>query len=499
MTDVALYTSDAISAFERDLFNKKLADPEQLMQIAGQAAFDRLQQQWPRARHISVCCGTGNNGGDGFVLARLAKEKGLDVIIYSIKSLVQLTGLCQEMAQACEALSIPIRLFNAQADFKKADLIVDALLGSGLEGDVKAPFIDSIAAINASEKPTLAIDIPSGLNATTGQAQGIAVKADLTITFIGLKQGLFTDDGPEYCGQVICDTLNIPQSYYSAIKPTAHLFNKTTLKSCLKKRSRIANKGCYGHVLIVGGDYGMAGAVRMAGEAALRAGAGLVSVATHREHRDIVNAECPEIMCHGVETAHELDPLLKKATVVVIGPGLGQKKWGISLLNKILNKNNNPLLLDADALNLIAQKKVLMDFDTTEMIITPHPGEAARLLDASVKTIQHNRFTAAIHLQKSYHATVVLKGAGTLIQAKNTLPIICTHGNPGMATAGMGDVLSGTIGGLLAQHLTPLDAAQIGVYLHAKAADMAAAQYGERGLIATDLFHFIQKLSNITE
>jgi ADP-dependent NAD(P)H-hydrate dehydratase / NAD(P)H-hydrate epimerase len=500
MTDLALYTNDIIRAFERDLFEKRLANAKELMQTAGKAAFNLLQQRWPNAQRIAVFCGSGNNGGDGFVLARLAKENGLNVSIYSINSIKDLAELPYEMASACEAQNILIKPADKQSiDLTQTDVIVDALLGSGLKGMVKPPFIDVIGCINQSNKPVLSIDIPSGLNANTGQAQGPTIKANGTLTFIGLKQGLFTGDAPDYCGQIICHSLNIPKHYYSRITPTAYLFNQDLVGRLLKKRPRTANKGCYGHVLVIGGDYGMAGAVRMTAEAALRVGAGLVSVATHKDHRDIVNAECPEIMCHAVESANELIPLLTKATVVVVGPGLGQSKWSISLLNGALNEKNKPFLLDADALNLIANKKVSLPSFVKEIVITPHPGEAARLLNVPITTIQHDRFAAALHLQQHYHATVVLKGAGTLIQSKDTLPVVCTGGNPGMATAGMGDVLSGVIGGLLAQRLNPFDAAQIGVYLHAKAADMAALAYGERGLSATDLFRFIQKLSNISE
>jgi len=496
----ALYTNDAIRAFERDLFKAKLADPMQLMQTAGQASFALLQRQWPNARSLVVFCGAGNNGGDGFVLARLAKEQDFNVIIYSIKNFEDLSGLAQETAKACKALNISIHFWENQTiDFTKIDVIIDALLGSGLEGIVKGTFETAIDSINQSTKPVLAIDIPSGLNANTGAIQGKTVKANNTITFIGLKQGLFTDDGAEYCGKIGCHTLNIPKQYYKKINPTAYLFNKKILKKFLKTRPRTANKGCYGHVLVVGGDYGMAGAIRMAAEATLRVGAGLVSVATHAEHRCIVNAECPEIMCHAIKTGKDLQPLIEKATVIIAGPGLGQTNWSIALLTECLKAQSKPLLLDADALNLISTKINVTYFKIIKrLILTPHPGEAGRLLDISTKTIQKNRFDAITQLQQKYHATVVLKGAGTLIKSEKALPIICTQGNPGMATAGMGDVLSGVIGGLLAQGISDFDAAQIGVYLHAQAADMAAAEYGERGLIATDLFHFLQKLSNIT-
>ena len=257
-------------------------------------------------------------------------------------------------------------------------------------------------------------------------------------------------------------------------------------------RRREANKGDFGHVLIVGGDYGYSGAIKMAGEAALRVGAGLVSIATRPEHAAILNIGCPELMCHAVASSAELDPLLDKATTVIIGPGMGRSAWAQKLLYLVLKSEKNVVVVDADGLNLLAEKPM----KRMNWILTPHPGEAARLLKKTVQVIQNDRVGAVIELQQKYGGVCVLKGAGTLVLSPDSAPTICQAGNPGMASGGMGDVLSGVIGGLLAQGIDIADAAKCGVILHAMAGDMAAKEGGERGMIATDLMPYLRRLVN---
>lgn len=261
-------------------------------------------------------------------------------------------------------------------------------------------------------------------------------------------------------------------------------------KQMLSPRPRDAHKGLFGHVLIIGGDYGMAGAVRLAGEAALRVGAGLVSVATRPEHVSIIVTNRPEIMGHAVQHESQLKPLLDKATVIVLGPGLGQSSWSQQLLQTVLQAAQ-PKVIDADGLNLLAQLPQQSD----QWILTPHPGEAARLLNCSMNEIQNDRIHAAKRLQQKYGGTIVLKGAGSLVCSAESLSI-CHAGNPGMATGGMGDVLSGVLGGLLAQRFKILDAVQLGVCIHAYAGDLAAQSSGERGMLASDLMPYLHKLMN---
>lgn len=258
----------------------------------------------------------------------------------------------------------------------------------------------------------------------------------------------------------------------------------------LKPRKRDAHKGDFGHVLVIGGDYGMPGAVRMAAEAAARTGAGLVTVATRPEHIATVTATRPELLCYGIRKARDLLPLQKRATVIILGPGLGQTAWSNQIFNFTL-KFQQPKIIDADALNLLAQSPQQAD----NWILTPHPGEAARLLKCDTTTIQQGRLAAAQALHTLYKGVIVLKGAGTIICADPLNPGICHAGNPGMATGGMGDVLSGILGGLVAQGLSLQQASELGVCLHAVAGDMAAKN-GERGLLASDLLPYLHKLVN---
>lgn len=264
----------------------------------------------------------------------------------------------------------------------------------------------------------------------------------------------------------------------------------TDFSQYLKPRPRDFHKGDGGHLLILGGDIGYAGSVRLAAEAALRVGAGLVSVATHPQHASMLSVGRPEVMFHAVQSKGQLGDLLEKATVIVLGPGLGMRHWGKALFS-VAKEVNKPLLIDADGLNLLAEKP----FKKSNWILTPHPGEAGRLLHSSTHHVQKNRLTAVKKLQHQFGGVVVLKGAGTLVMGEDTIVSECQAGNPGMATAGMGDVLSGVIGGLLAQQIPLEAAAKLGVLIHAMAGDLAAQQ-GERGMIATDLMPHLRQWVN---
>ncbi len=481
-----LYRADQVQKLDRIAIEQFHIPGFELMNRAGYAAFDALRSRWPDARRIAVLCGTGNNGGDGFVLARCACEAGMDVSAYQAGSADRLSADALHAKQLAEQLGVVSEPWHRQK-LDSFDVVVDALLGTGLKGEVKERWAVAIEAINGSGKPVLALDIPSGLDADTGSPLGVAVRAQVTVTFIGLKQGLFTGEGPGYCGEVRLERLELPESAYLSVRPAAVL---VTDRRKFKPRCRNAHKGDFGHVLIVGGDYGMSGAARLAGEAALRVGAGLVSIATRRSHSGVLNLPRPELMCHGVEEADELHPLLERATVVVIGPGLGKRRWGETMLKAVLG-SGLPLVVDADALNLLASTPHARN----DWVLTPHPGEAARLLQTTSAKIQADRFTSIKTLQKQFGGVCVLKGAGTLILAQDGCPKLCGAGNPGMACGGMGDVLSGVIGSLLAQKFTLPDAAREGVLIHALAADRAAVA-GERGLLPSDLMPHLRKLVN---
>lgn len=468
-----------------------------LMQRAGHAAFAELVRQWPQARQITIVCGAGNNGGDGLIVAGLALQAGLSVQLLTLGDnfAERLRGEALQAWQWLSATGIEYRRWQPRVELE-GEVIVDALLGTGLNGDVRGEAALLIEQINRSPAPVLSIDIPSGLSADTGAILGVAVKADVTVTFIGLKQGLLTHQGVDYCGELKFDSLRVPEAVFEEVAVSAFRTSAEDQQALLPTRNRSAHKGNFGHLLVVGGNLGFGGAALMAAQAALRTGAGLVSLATHPDHVSAALTRVPELMCRGIEDAEDLDPLLERATAVVCGPGLGQDEWSRSLLDRVLS-SGKPLLFDADALNLLAHPDYRQELAALRVpyVMTPHPGEAARMLETDVPALLADRFESVGELQAEYGGTVVLKGAGSL-SCDGDVMHLCSAGNPGMATGGMGDVLSGVIGALLAQRLSAIDAARLGVRIHALAGDYAAGEGGERGLQATDLLPWIRRVVN---
>ena len=368
-----------------------------------------------------------------------------------------------------------------------ADVYVDALFGSGLN---RAPAGDAarlITAVNAQSRPVLALDVPSGLDSDLGVAFEPCLRATATVCFVGWKRGLFTANGPDQCGERSLATLDVPSHVHAHAEADAMLLTPQTLPP----RPRDSHKGRYGHVLAIGGDLGAGGAVRMCGEAAARVGAGLVSIATREANVGPVLGGRPELMPHGVHVPRNLEALLARASVLAIGPGLGQDDWGQGLWYAGLDAGK-PTVLDADGLNLLAGGRRALP---ERVVLTPHPGEAGRLLETTTAEVQADRFAAVRKLAQKFSAVVVLKGAGSLIADANGRTAVCPWGNPGMASGGMGDVLTGVIAGLLAQGLGTWEAACLGVGLHARAGDLAA-RAGERGLLASDLFPYLRALVN---
>ncbi len=483
-----LYRSAQVRALDRRAIEAHGIAGLSLMQRAGEAVLRLLRLRWPRARRIAVVCGPGNNGGDGYVVARLARQAGLEpVVLYMGEP--SATGDAGAVRAYAEEAGLRPALFAAPL-LSGADAIVDALLGTGLARDVGGEWRAAIEAINAAGAPVLAVDIPSGLDADSGRVMGAAVRAAATVSFIGLKPGLFTGAGPTHAGEVLFDDLDVPAAVYADIAPFARRLTAENLAGLLAPRARAAHKGDFGHVLVVGGDRGMPGAVRLAGEAALRAGTGLVTLATHTAHAPVVNAACPELIAVGVSGAADLAPLLARARVVAIGPGLQRGNWGGKLFAAALVARR-PLVVDADALYWLAQEPVRHE----DWVLTPHPGEAARLLGTTSEAVQAERFAAARAIADKFGGVCVLKGAGTIVcAARDERFDVCDAGNPGMASAGMGDVLTGVVAALLAQGLPPRAAARLGVWLHARAGDAAAGQGGEIGLVASDLFAPLRRL-----
>ncbi len=485
----ALYRAAQMRELDRLAMTAAQIPGYTLMERAGGAAFRVLRERWPNAAHVAVVCGAGNNAGDGYVLARFARAAGLMVRVLAVSDPQRLRGEARQAhADWCAAGGDTVP-FSGHA-LEQAQVVADALLGIGLTRALEGEWRAAVTALNTLGTPILALDIPSGLHADTGAVLGAAVRATATISFIGLKQGMVTGEGPEHCGELHFDSLAVPKEALASVPASAMRIGPELMSRVLPRRSRSDHKGRFGHVLVVGGEIGMAGAARMAGEAAGRCGAGLVSIATRPEHAAAIAAARPELMCHGVGGARELAPLLRRATVVAIGPGLGRSAWARELLPAVL-ECARPLVVDADALNLLAGEPMRRE----DWILTPHPGEAARLLGAETAAIQADRFAAVEALVDAYSGTCVLKGAGTLVRGPLACTYICGAGNPGMASGGMGDVLTGVVAALVAQGLDIEIAARAGVYLHAAAADRAA-EAGERGLLALDLMPELRILVN---
>ncbi len=486
---IEIYPVAAVREIDRCAIEEEAIPGYTLMTRAATAALDETRRRFPDRRRWQVVCGAGNNGGDGYVVARLASEAGIAVSVVSMVDPGALTGDAATAHGDFVASGGAVSLWSGDLD-ADADLLVDAMLGSGLERAVSGPFAAAVTAINAHPAVVVALDIPTGIHGDSGDILGCAVAAEATVTFVGLKAGLFLNAGASHSGEVVFAGLDIPAHCRAPSSAVLRRIDDADLREHLPKRRRDAHKGEFGHVLVVGGSAGMAGAVRLCGEAALRAGAGRVSIATDPAHAGALIVSRPELMSHGVGNAAELEPLLAKADVVAFGPGLGQTNWSQDLYSAIAALDM-PAVWDADALNLLA----LHRDRKRHRIITPHPGEAGTLLVSSARDVQADRIAALHALEDEFGGTAVLKGAGTLVSAGDLPPSICLAGNPGMAAAGMGDVLTGIIAGLLAQGLPPAAAATVGVEAHARAGDRAA-QNGERGLLASDLVAELRTVLN---
>lgn len=430
-------------------------------------------------------CGPGNNGGDGYLLAALAQSAGLGVDVIELSDAPQ--GDAKTARDSWQRSAGITHRWQADGAWPLADVYVDALYGTGLNRAPDASASALIDRINAAGVPVLALDVPSGLNADTGHCPGASISAHVTISFIAAKRGMYTGQASTKVGALLVDSLDLPEILWQGMPSDATLLEAAHLPP----RARDANKGTYGRVLAIGGEHGTAGAIRLCGEAALRSGAGLVTIATRADNLSAVNSARPELMPHAVHGPQELQVLLERATVLAVGPGLGQAAWGHALWLTALD-SGKPLVLDADGLNLLAREPRRF---TTQAVLTPHPGEAARLLSTTTADIEKDRFAAARALAERYAAVVVLKGSGSLIAHPDGRLDVCIWGNPGMASGGMGDLMTGVIAALLAQGCSAWMAARLGVGLHARAGDLAARN-GERGLLASDLLEPLRRLGN---
>lgn len=454
-----------------------------LMQRAGKSVYQLLKRQYPNVKHLLILIGGGNNGGDGLIVAKLAHTDGLQVTAALYGDESKLTG--DALTAKNEWLDCGGKLVELESldlEEVRADVIIDGLLGTGLQGEVRLPLQKVIERVNLLNLPTVAIDTPSGLCSDTGVILGQAIRASHTITFIGVKQGLVTGSARNVTGQMHFAGLGVEDEFLQCEQAASYFLDLEEMRDRLPRRVATAHKGDHGRILCLGGNHGYAGAIRLCASAAARSGAGLIRALCHDDSSIPLQVSCPEVMTQAWD--RQLDTLQKALTqtdVIAIGPGLGMDEWAQALY-KECRSVDKPKVVDADGLNLLATKP---NKDSLR-IITPHPGEAARLLDCSVQQVEQNRFAAVRALQSKYGGVIVLKGAGTLIYHGTDI-YVCPAGNPGMATGGMGDVLTGIIGGLLAQGVQQADAAKLGVLLHSTAADELANRDGQIGLLASDV------------
>jgi NAD(P)H-hydrate epimerase len=488
-----------------------------LMENAGRGAVDFLLKRFKdiKTKKIAVVAGRGNNGGDGFVIARYLMEKGMIVNTFLLSSKKKVAGdakVNMELAQklcdrsrTCSIFEIP------DADtFKKQksrilhhDLFIDAILGTGLNSDVRGVFKDAIELINSARQPVFSIDIPSGLHSDTGQPLGIAVKANATATFAFAKTGQLLYPGHSYTGDLNVIDIGIPNFIVQEKNIKLSLIEKKDIAACFKPRDTQSHKGSFGHLLVIAGSTGKTGAASLCANAAMRCGTGLVTLGVAKSLNERIEPQVIEPMTHplpekekGVLSDHcfdEIQTLLKGKQALALGPGIGIRRNTKKLVHKLIEKSAVPIIIDADAINCIAEKPEVLLRKNVPAILTPHPGEMARLCDMTTLDIQADRIGIASQFSKKFNTIVVLKGAQTVVSFPDGRSSICPTGNPGMASGGMGDVLTGMIAGFCAQGFSPEKASLAGVYIHGLSADILSKDIGAFGFVAMDMIQMIPK------
>jgi hydroxyethylthiazole kinase-like uncharacterized protein yjeF len=477
-----------------------------LMENAGRGAICALWHRFPDlgSRRVAVVCGRGNNGGDGFVIARYLASRGGDVHVYLAASRGQVTGDARIPMEVLGRMGVPIREVGTEDALAPSDipwdsygLIVDAILGTGIRSEVEGLFRELIEAMNRSQVPILAVDIPSGLSADTGRPLGVAVEATLTVTFGLPKLGHFLYPGRRLCGELWVVDIGIPREVVEGSSPSCRVIVPEDLRGLISARPPDAHKGHFGHLMVVAGSAGKTGAAVMASEAALRVGAGLVTLGLPRSLNLAMEARLTEVMTmplpetgwHSIslDAWDEIASASQGMSCMAVGPGLSTKGETPDLVRRIVSSVALPMVIDADGLNALAGHLEALRGAPAPRVLTPHPGEMARLLGRSVREVQEQRIGSARILARETGAWVALKGAGTVLADPSGMVELVPTGNPAMASAGMGDILTGIVGGLLAQGLGPLAAMRLGAFLHGLIADEWVEKNGGRGLMATDL------------
>jgi len=479
---VRLYTASESSLLDQVAIETDQLMDGTLMERAGEAAYRHLRFLWPRARTVVLVCGPGNNGGDGYVLARKLLEAEIQSKVYSVGILEDQKGDALSTRKAFEAAGGVVQRYQPGNHFQ-ADVVVDALLGTGSQRELGGDFADVVNTINRSGLPVLALDIPSGIDPDTGRTLGVAVRAQATLSFISLKRGCFTSEAVDYTGSLYFSDLGISSNSLNKVSTNAFLITAEQCRQLRPVRLRNTYKSKKGNVLVIGGIKGMSGAAVLAGQSALVSGAGLVRIASQAT----LDLSWPELMMSDLSPSSELKQLVTRADVLAVGPGLGRDKFAHQVLGHILDfrGSNQALVLDADALICLARESI----EIADAILTPHPGEAAKLLACSIEDVQRDRFAAAKEIAQRYKSICILKGAGTVISDGAEFHV-CERGGPELATAGTGDVLTGLVAAFVANGLPLLSAAKLAVYVHAVAAELCTERNGGV-MVASDLIRNI--------
>lgn len=486
-----------------------------LMERAGLAVFSKIKDVFPEKKVI-VICGGGNNGGDGFVIARILHNLGRDVNVFVSAKPQNIKGDAGINCHAAEKFKVKISSINKLLSaysriITKDSIIVDAILGTGLSKEVRSPLSDVIKKINKLSCPVVSVDIPSGISSDTGQIMGCAVKAQYTVTFGLPKRGHLIYPGAEYSGELFIEDIGFPAELLRSDKISVNLIQDKDVLTFLPERSKYSHKGTYGHVLIIAGSRGKTGAALMAARACLRTGAGLVTIGVPESLVNSFQSRVTEEMIlpladkgNGTLALNAGDEILnfldKRGNVLAIGPGLSVDDEIARLVHGIISKSRVPMVIDADGLNAVARKTGILKTAGAPIILTPHPGEMKRLLGGQGETmvdpadIDRNRINIAISFSRKMKAYLVLKGVPTVTATPGGKAFINSTGNPGMASAGTGDVLTGMIAALLAQKLNPREAAVSGVYMHGLIGDMIAEKKGQHSLIASDIIDYIPRV-----
>lgn len=466
---------------DRQMTEKMGIPSELLMERAALAVTEELKKHYPSARKIGVFSGLGNNGADGIAAARILALEGFDCRVYIYGNIEEKKGTGLVYLQYQMAKNVGVTFVEEMAGLSACDVVLDAVFGTGLSRPVEGDLINAFHAFQDLKLPIIAVDIPSGVSSSDGRVLGTGIRADLTVTFAYLKAGLLLFPGKDYCGEVVLRNVGIRRPIEEDQKAGRKVLEDSDLDEFKPRRFAGSNKGSYGHVLVIAGSYCMAGAACFSAKAALLSGAGLVKVLTDERNREIIQSQVPEALLSVYGTRlnkQEIERNLSWADVVLIGPGLGQNSLSRQIFRLVMEEIQTPMVMDADALNLLSEDVSLLQRPHLDLVITPHIAEMARLKKVSPSYVSEHMISLAEEFANDYQVTVVLKNAASVTAVPFSNTYINRTGNNGMSTGGSGDVLAGLISGLMAQHLPSEKAAPLAVYLHGKAGDLAREKFG---------------------